>query len=94
MLKKFNWVVCGVAIVLAVLEIVATLTGAAGMLLAVAMLPKVIMGGVCLSAVLWLVAQWKRDDSAARPAMLALVCFALCAVFWLIQLFWMMGTMM
>nr|WP_297280228.1 hypothetical protein [uncultured Butyricicoccus sp.] len=94
MLKKFNWVVCGAAIVLAALEIVATLTGAAGMLLAAAMLPKAIMAGVCLSAVLWVVAQWKRDDGAARPAMLALVCFALCAIFWLIQLFWMMGVML
>lgn len=93
MLKKVNWAVCAAAILLAALELISLAVGGAGLILAASVLPQVIIAGVCISAVL-IAAWWRRDDAAARPAMLAVACFAVSAVIWLVQVFWMAGMLL
>ena len=83
MLKKLNWCVCILAIVLSVLSLGTLVGGDLGLLLAMAVLPKTVTAGVCVSAVLWIVAWWQRNDAAARPAMIAVACFAVCTLIWL-----------
>lgn len=94
MLKKLNWAVCIIAILLAILELISLMIGVAGLVLAASVLPQVIIAGVCISAVLLIAAWWRRDDAAARPAMLAVACFAVSAVIWLAQVFWMAGMLL
>lgn len=94
MLKKVNWAVCAAAILLAALELISLAVGGAGLILATSVLPQVIIAGVCISAVLLIAAWWRRDDAAARPAMLAVACFAVSAVIWLVQVFWMAGMLL
>ena len=94
MLKKVNWAVCAAAILLAALELISLAVGGAGLILAASVLPQVIIAGVCTSAVLLIAAWWRRDDAAARPAMLAVACFAVSAVIWLVQVFWMAGMLL
>ena len=65
MLKKLNWCVCILAIVLSVLSLGTLVGGDMGLLLAMAVLPKTVTAGVCVSAVLWIVAWWQRNDAAA-----------------------------
>ena len=80
MLKKVNWAVCAAAILLAALELISLAVGGAGLILA--------------ASVLLIAAWWRRDDAAARPAMLAVACFAVSAVIWLVQVFWMAGMLL
>lgn len=91
MLKKINWCVCILAIVLAALSLLSLAAGDVGFVLAMAVLPKAATAGVCVSAVLWIAAWWQRSDAAARPAMIALVCFAVCTLVWLGHAFRLAG---
>ena len=68
--------------------------GDMGLLLAMAVLPKTVTAGVCVSAVLWIVAWWQRNDAAARPAMIAVACFAVCTLIWLSHTFRLAGLVL
>ena len=94
MLKKLNWCVCILAIVLSVLSLGTLVGGDLGLMLAMAVLPKTVTAGVCVSAVLWIVAWWQRNDAAARPAMSAGACFAGCTLIWLSHAFRLAGLVL
>lgn len=55
---------------------------------------KTVTAGVCVSAVLWIVAWWQRNDAAARPAMIAVACFAVCTLIWLSHAFRLAGLVL
>ncbi len=94
MLKKLNWCICILSIVLSVLSLVSLVGGDMGLLLAMAILPKTVTAGVCVSAVLWIVAWWRRDDAAARPAMIAVICLVVCTLIWLSHAFRLAGLVL
>lgn len=89
MLRKVNWGLCIFSLVLAIVEIVLALMGQ--------MLPVflyIVVAGVGLAAVLWFVAQWQRDDSAIRAAIIALAVFVLCLVLCFVQMFLLLKTLL
>lgn len=95
MLQKVNRIVFVLSIVCALIAVVALVVHSAIlMLLSTALLPKIAVGGVVCSAVLWVIAQYRQDDGAVRAATGALAGFAVCTLLWLIQLFSMLRVLL